>query len=107
MPRIFFRTGVGQVRTVDAPEGISLMEAAVRGGVPGIAAECGGASACATCHVYIGNSFRARTGEPDGFESEMLEEVLAERRPSSRLACQIRISGDMEDLEVDVPVAVP
>ncbi|MFI9627409.1 2Fe-2S iron-sulfur cluster-binding protein [Streptomyces sp. NPDC052042] len=106
MPRIFFRTS-GQVRPVDAPEGVSLMEAAVRNGVPGIAAECGGACACATCHVYIGNSFRARTGEPGVFESEMLDEVLAERRPTSRLACQIRITSDMEALEVDVPVAAP
>ncbi|MFC5992982.1 2Fe-2S iron-sulfur cluster-binding protein [Pseudonocardia hispaniensis] len=105
MPKIFFNIAMSEVRSVDAAEGISLMEAAIRSHIPGIIAECGGACSCATCHVYIGESFRAVVGEPDDFEAEMLEEVFAERRPSSRLACQIRLTTAMDGLEVTVPVA--
>ena len=53
MVKITFVDHAGQSRTVEAEVGSTVMEAAIRNDVPGIEAECGGACACATCHVYV------------------------------------------------------
>lgn len=81
---------------------MSLMEAALNGGVDGILGECGGACSCATCHVYVGAPWRERLTPPDEMELDMLE-AAAERREDSRLGCQIRLSMDLDGIEVGLP----
>ncbi len=77
------------------------MEAAVDNSVPGIIAECGGACACATCHVYVDEQWKGRLAPMDDMEDAMLESAV-ERRPNSRLSCQIEITPELDGLEVQV-----
>jgi 2Fe-2S ferredoxin len=78
------------------------MEAAVRNAIPGIEAECGGACACATCHVYVDASWQDRLPPPQSMEEDMLD-FAYDVRPTSRLSCQIRIRPDLEGLVVTTP----
>ncbi|SEQ35214.1 ferredoxin, 2Fe-2S [Faunimonas pinastri] len=87
---------------VEAETGSTVMEAAVRNGVPGIEAECGGACACATCHVYVDPEWQEVTGEPEAMEEDMLD-FAYDVRPNSRLSCQIRISEALNGLVVNLP----
>ncbi|MET0350818.1 MAG: 2Fe-2S iron-sulfur cluster-binding protein [Rhizobacter sp.] len=103
MPAIHYILKDGTVRTVDARDGTSVMEAAVRANVRGIDAECGGSCACATCHVYVAETDLDRLAPPDELEAEMLDAVAAERRPTSRLSCQIVVDAALDGLTVQVP----
>ena len=87
---------------VVAESGSTVMEAAIRNGVPGIEAECGGACACATCHVYVDEAWREATGHPAPMEEDMLD-FAYDVRPNSRLSCQIRVSDALDGLVVGVP----
>ncbi len=87
---------------VDAEDGSTVMEAAIKNGVPGIEAECGGACACATCHVYVDDNWTSKTGEPEPMEEDMLD-FAYDVRPTSRLSCQIRVSDELDGLIVTVP----
>jgi ferredoxin, 2Fe-2S len=102
MPRITFIESSGERRVIDAPIGISLMEAAVQNGVQGILALCGGACACGTCHVYVEASWFQRLEPREEMEEGMLE-CAWEPRGNSRLSCQIHVTADLEGLEVTVP----
>ena len=102
MPRITFIEPDGSRRVVDAPLGITLMEAAVQNGVQGILALCGGACACGTCHVYVDAAWLPRLGAREEMEEAMLE-CAWEPRDNSRLSCQIHVTADLEGLEVTVP----
>lgn len=102
MPNIQYVCPNGEMRAVFGQQGLSLMEAALKEGVPGIVAECGGAAACATCHVYIDDKFLEVIGVADDLEAEMLEEAAAERRRNSRLACQVKITDKLEGLIVEI-----
>ena len=102
MPKIVFTDDSGTVRTVDADKGISLMEAARNNDVPGIVAECGGMCACATCHVYVDVEWLDKVGPPGADEEPMLD-FVEDRRPNSRLACQIELLDDMDGLKVQTP----
>jgi 2Fe-2S ferredoxin len=79
-----------------------VMETAIKSGVPGIEAECGGACACATCHVYIDENWVGKTGKPEPMEEDMLD-FAYDVRPTSRLSCQIRVSDDLDGLTATVP----
>lgn len=92
----------GEERSVEARGGLSLMEAAINNGVDGIAAECGGACSCATCHVYVGQAWAAAAGDPSELEDELLSGVL-ERRPNSRLACQVMVSDGLDGAIIEIP----
>jgi 2Fe-2S ferredoxin len=92
----------GAARTVEAEAGSTVMETAIRNGVPGIVAECGGACACATCHVYVDEEWRAATGEPQPMEEDMLD-FASDVRPNSRLSCQIRVRPELDGLVVRTP----
>jgi 2Fe-2S ferredoxin len=91
----------GSHERVYTREGYTLMEAAVRSGVPGILAECGGACACATCHVVVDPAWTDRVGPPNSMETQLLE--LVDRQPTSRLGCQIRLKQAFDGLVVHVP----
>ena len=78
------------------------MEAAKLSLVPGIEAECGGACACATCHVYVDSEWVEKTGQPSAMEEDMLDFAF-DVREDSRLSCQIKVSEDLDGLVVRVP----
>ena len=102
MPRITFIEPDGFRRVIIAPIGITLMEAAMQGGVQGILALCGGACACGTCHVYVDAAWLARLEDKEEMEEGMLE-CAWEPGENSRLSCQIHITADLDGLEVTVP----
>lgn len=87
---------------IDASNGSTVMENAVRNSVPGIDAECGGACACATCHVYVDDAWTERVGPPSAMEEDMLD-FAYEMKPTSRLSCQIKVTDDLDGLVVNVP----
>ncbi|MBS0979627.1 MULTISPECIES: 2Fe-2S iron-sulfur cluster-binding protein [Acetobacter] len=103
MPELIFHQRDGSVRKVDAKSGVSVMQLAIQANIRGIDAECGGACACATCHVYIDESYSDRLPDLTDEESEMLEGVAAERRPNSRLACQVMVDDSMDGMGIEVP----
>jgi len=102
MIKITFVDAEGTARTVEAEEGATVMETAVRNGIPGIEAECGGACSCATCHVYVDEEWEAVTGQPQPMEEDMLDFAF-DVRPNSRLSCQIRVRQEMDGLVVQTP----
>ena len=103
MPNITFIEPSGDERIVDVPVGWSLMQAATSKGVEGIDAECGGSCACATCHCYLEGELAALVPAPAPGESSMLDSVAAERRPNSRLSCQIKMTPELAGLIVRLP----
>ena len=102
MPRIVFFEPTGARREINAPVGVTLMEAARQNGIAGILARCGGACACATCHVYVAAPWLERLEPPEEIEEGMLESVW-EPSANSRLGCQIEITLQLDGLEVTVP----
>lgn len=102
MPKITFIDAQGESRTVEAETGSTVMETAVRNGVPGIEAECGGACACATCHVYVDDAWAGKTGHAESMEEDMLDFAF-DVRPTSRLSCQIRVRDELDGLVVRTP----
>ncbi|MRL69965.1 2Fe-2S iron-sulfur cluster-binding protein [Brevundimonas sp. SPF441] len=92
----------GTEHVVDVKSGLSVMEGAIRNNVPGIDADCGGACACATCHVYVDEAWREVTGKPSAMEESMLD-FADEVEPNSRLSCQIRVSDALNGLIVRLP----
>ena len=102
MPKIIFIAPDETRYEVEAENGSTVMENAVRNGVPGIEAECGGACACATCHVYVDEAFKEAAGEPEPMEEDMLD-FAYDVRPNSRLSCQIKMRDELDGLTVTVP----
>jgi ferredoxin, 2Fe-2S len=102
MVNITFIDHTGEKRTVQAEPGSTVMETAIRHMVPGIEAECGGACACATCHVYIDEAWREKVGAPSPMEEDMLD-FGYDVRENSRLSCQIRVTEELEGLVVNTP----
>lgn len=102
MVKITFIQPDGTAQTVTAEEGLTVMEAAKMADVPGIEAECGGACACATCHVYVDEAWRTAVGEPASMEEDMLDFAF-DVRPNSRLSCQIKVRAELDGLVVRTP----
>ena len=103
MPKVIYVGDTGEERAVDAVAGESVMATAVKNGVPGIIGECGGNASCATCHVYVREEFVGLLDEPDETEDDLLDLGVGERRPTSRLSCQISMTEELDGLTVDVP----
>jgi 2Fe-2S ferredoxin len=102
MPKLTFIDASGQSRSVEAQIGATVMETALRNSIPGIEAECGGACACATCHVYVAPEWTEKTGKASQMEEDMLDFAF-EVRPNSRLSCQIKVSEALDGLTVTTP----
>jgi 2Fe-2S ferredoxin len=102
MAKITYIIPDGTTFVVEAEDGSTVMEAAIHNQVPGIEAECGGACACATCHVYIEPPFNDVVGPPQPMEEDMLD-FGYDVRPNSRLSCQIRVSSAIDGMVVKVP----
>ena len=103
MVQITYKDATGHARTIAADIGATVMETAIKNGVPGIDAECGGACACATCHVYIDDAWLEKTGKPEQMEEDMLDFAFDVRK-SSRLSCQIKVRADLDGLVVTTPL---
>ncbi len=93
----------GAPQEVDVPDGWSLMQGATANGVDGIEGECGGSCACATCHCWVEGEAAALLPAPADNELAMLENVVAERRPNSRLSCQLKASAALQGLVLRLP----
>ena len=102
MPTIIYIDHEGTERQIEAKNGESVMETAIKNSVPGIDADCGGACACATCHVYVDEAFMDKVGQPEEMEQSMLD--FAENvQANSRLSCQIQVSDELDGLRVTTP----
>jgi ferredoxin, 2Fe-2S len=102
MAKITFIQHNGSEQTVDGQTGMTVMETAVKNMVPGIDADCGGACACATCHVYVEPDWLEKTGARNPMEEDMLDFAF-DVREESRLSCQIKVSDALDGLRVRVP----
>jgi ferredoxin, 2Fe-2S len=102
MAKITYVEFDGSEHVLDVKPGLSVMEGAVKNNVPGIDADCGGACACATCHVYVDEAWRALTGEPSAMEESMLD-FADGVQPNSRLSCQIKVTDALDGLVVRMP----
>ena len=102
MPKITFIDHEGESREVEAKAGTSIMEAAVQNMIPGIDADCGGACACATCHVYVSAEWMDKLKARDDMEDSMLD-FAEDVQDNSRLSCQILMSDDLDGITVTTP----
>jgi ferredoxin, 2Fe-2S len=102
MVNIIFVEPCGKERTIDVPEGHSVMEGAIANGIRGIIAECGGACSCATCHVHVDESWINAVGKASGDEADILE-FVDYQMPNSRLTCQIEVEDALDGLRVLIP----
>jgi ferredoxin, 2Fe-2S len=103
MPRVTYISHEGKETTLDIAVGTSVMQAAVLNGIDGIVAECGGSCMCATCHVYVREDQLPLTPAMQPDEDAMLDGTASERRPNSRLSCQLVVSPQMDGLVVQMP----
>ncbi len=101
MPKITYIDVNGKRHDCEVANGLSVMEGAIQNGIEGILAICGGSCACSTCHSYIDEAWMAAVGQPDDIEDSTLELAL-ERKPNSRLTCQIEVSDALDGLVVHV-----
>jgi 2Fe-2S ferredoxin len=102
MAKITYIEFNGKEHVVDVKNGLSVMEGAVKNNIPGIDADCGGACACATCHVYVAPEWLDKTGSQSAMEESMLD--FAENvEANSRLSCQIKVTDALEGLVVRMP----
>jgi 2Fe-2S ferredoxin len=102
MAKITFIDAAGTSRSVEAEPGSTVMEAAIKNAIPGIEAECGGACACATCHVYVDEAWAAAAGKAEPMEEDMLDFAF-DVKPTSRLSCQIKVKDALDGLVVRTP----
>lgn len=102
MPKITYIQPDGTEKVVDATVGVTVMEAAKLNLVDGIEAECGGACACATCHVYVAEEWMSKVGSVSEMEEDMLDFAF-DVRDTSRLSCQIKVTDELDGLTVTVP----
>jgi 2Fe-2S ferredoxin len=102
MPKITYIEHNGKERTVEVPNGWTVMEGAIKNRVPGIDADCGGACACATCHVYVDPAWQGKLPPRTEMEQSMLD-FAQELKPNSRLSCQIKVNPALDGLTVRTP----
>jgi len=102
MPKITYIEHSGKSHTIEVPKELSVMEGALQNNIPGIDADCGGACACATCHVYVDEKWFDKLQTKEDAEQDMLD-MAFEPKKFSRLACQITTTDELDGLVVKVP----
>jgi len=102
MPKITLVEFSGQQHVIEAEAGSSLMQSAIDNAVPGIDGDCGGASACGTCHCFVDEKWMDTTGDVASIEEDMLT-MRPDRADNSRLSCQIQVSNDHDGLVIHLP----
>lgn len=103
MPKVFYVSPTGDAQEIDVPAGTTVMTAALKNGIDGIVAECGGVCMCSTCHVFVDEKFFDRLPPAQDTEEAVLEISAVERQPTSRLSCQIKVTDDLDGLIVRLP----
>ncbi len=103
MPKVTYMSPAGASHEVDVPVGTTVMQGAVKNGIDGIVAECGGVCMCSTCHVFVDDSFLDKLPPAQDTEEAVLEIAAEERQPNSRLSCQIRMTDALDGLVVHLP----
>jgi len=103
MPKIIYVNSAGASREIDVPVGITVMSAALKNGIDGIVGECGGVCMCSTCHVFVDEPFFSRLPPMQDTEEAVLEISAEERKPTSRLSCQIKMTPELDGLVVHMP----
>lgn len=103
MPKITYIEHNGTKHTVDVALGLTVMEGAVSNNIPGIDADCGGACACSTCHVYVAEDWVEKIPAKEDMEVDMLDFAFEPNETRSRLTCQIKVTPEMEGLVVEMP----
>ena len=103
MPKIVFVDADGTEHTVEGKAGISIMANAIANNIDGIEAECGGSCMCATCHCFIEDDLAAKIPAMESDEDEMLGFAAEERRPSSRLSCQVTMTDELDGIVIHLP----
>ena len=102
MSKVIYIDKNDQQYVVDVESGVNLMQAALDNLVPGILGDCGGAAACATCHVYVDPEWAERSGKVSEIEADLLDGLL-ETKPTSRLACQIIMNANLDGIVLNLP----
>mgnify|MGYP001468436424 CR=1 FL=1 len=102
MSKITYIEHNGKEHTIDVANGLSVMEGAVQNNISGIDADCGGAMACATCHVYVKEEWLNKLSQKEPGEEDMLD-MAFEPKKNSRLSCQILVSDEIDGLVVNLP----
>ncbi len=103
MPKIIYKDFSGNRKTIEVPNGLSVMEGAVRNNISGIDADCGGSMACATCHVYVKEEWLNKLKKMENGERDMID-MAYEPKKNSRLSCQLIVSDELDGLEVTTPL---
>jgi 2Fe-2S ferredoxin len=104
MPLVTYIAFDGSERQIDVPVGENVMRGALYNDIEGILGECGGGLACATCHCFVDKAWAAKVGTPTSQdESDMIDSAASERKPTSRLSCQIEMSAELDGLIVHLP----
>ncbi len=103
MPKIVYNDFSGNQKKIEVPNGLSVMEGAVRNNIPGIDADCGGSMACATCHVYVKEEWLNKLKKMENGEQDMID-MAYEPKKNSRLSCQLIVSDELDGLEVTTPL---
>ena len=103
MPKITYVEFGGQEHVVDVQTGMTVMEGARDNGIPGIEADCGGACACSTCHVYVNQDWVGKLPDMESMEEDMLDFAYDPDPARSRLTCQIRVNDALDGLKVYMP----
>ena len=102
MPKINYTDSNGNTKTVDVENGLSVMEGAIQNNINEIDADCGGAMACATCHVYVNDEWMDKLPKAEDAENDMID-VAFEPKKNSRLSCQLIVSDELDGLCVTTP----
>jgi len=103
MPKVIYESHTGDRKEIDVPVGTTVMAAALQNGIDGIVAECGGVCMCSTCHVFVDKNYLDKLPPADDTEEAVLEIAAIERKPNSRLSCQIKVTSELDGLVVVMP----
>jgi len=102
MTKITYRDFQGNSKTIEVENGLSVMEGAIQNDIPGIDADCGGSMACATCHVYVDETWFNKIAKAEDAEVDMID-MAYEPKKNSRLSCQLIVSDQLDGLVVTTP----
>tara|TARA_B100000586_G_scaffold48061_1_gene31659 strand:- start:365 stop:685 length:321 start_codon:yes stop_codon:yes gene_type:complete len=102
MPKITYIDSSGNRKEIEVQKGLTVMEGAIQNNIPGIDADCGGAMACATCHVYVKEEWFNKLNKIEDGEQDMLD-MAFEPKKNSRLSCQIIVTDELDGLVVTTP----
>ncbi len=102
MAKITYIDKSGNSKTIEVENGLSVMEGAIQNNIPGIDADCGGSMACATCHVYVEETWLNKIPKPEEAEVDMID-MAFEPKKNSRLSCQLIVSNELDGLKITTP----